>query len=232
MRLSSSYFRAVWLAGGLPVTIPSIADPKERRAVLEQLDGVILSGGDDYPGELYGEPTHPGSLPEHPKRVAVEPVVARETLEMGIPTLAVCMGVQTVAIALQGKLIQDIPDWFKAPERAGKHSPVQHRIDGGMKPAYHPIRIERGNLLFEIIGAEQFEVNSYHHQAMAPLETWPNPSKRIKTIAWSSDGIIEAIEIDDHPWYLGVQWHPERLLNRKEHLALFETLVKNAKNRK
>ena len=187
-------------------------------------------GGDDYPGEMFGEETHPLALLEDPKRVAIEPEIARWALENDLPVLAVCMGVQTLALLSGGRLIQDIPSWFADGESGTPRDSagIVHRIGEGEKPAFHGILIDAGNRLHDIIGVGELEVNSYHHQAIAPLETWEKNTLDIQVVARSADGIAEGIVVPGHRWCVGVQWHPERLYDRREHLGLFEALTVEA----
>lgn len=230
LRISISYIRSVVRAGGAPVCIPMMAEPEDLNPLLEQLDGIVLSGGDDYPGELFGEETHPSALLEDPQRVAIEPKIARWVLEKELPTLAVCMGIQTLALAYGGRLIQDIPTWFEDEEKqAGERNEIiPHRIGDGEEPAFHDVRVESGNRLHDILDVRELEVNSYHHQAVAPMETWEKNTPDFRVVARSADGVIEGAVIPGHRWCVGVQWHPERLYDRPEHLCLFEALVRES----
>jgi putative glutamine amidotransferase len=176
-------------------------------AVLDKVDGLVVTGGAfDIDPRHYGQPirTRHDGLDE--ARTATELAVARAALERGLPYLGICGGMQLMAVALGGSLIQDI-----LTERPGS---LDHEQPGDPVLPSHPIRVEPG--LEGLLGEA---VNSTHHQAIAELG-------RLKAVAWAPDGIIEAVTLPEHPFAVGVQWHPEWLSG-----VLFKALVEAALQR-
>ncbi|MGB9724641.1 MAG: gamma-glutamyl-gamma-aminobutyrate hydrolase family protein [Chloroflexia bacterium] len=206
-----AYVEAVIQAGGTPLLIPPLTEREALAALLGRLDGLILTGGLDLPPDWYGQEPHPSTKLADPRRLAGDRLLAEMALASPIPILAVCMGCQLLNIALGGDLIQDIP------------SQVAGALSHAPKETFHPVRIEPGSRLAGIVGREELEVNSSHHQAVG------RPGKGLRVVARAPDGVIEAVEGEGKRFLLGVQWHPERLSGREAHLALFRALVGAAK---
>ncbi len=209
--LSSAYTEAVVRAGGTPLILPPLIT--DFAVLLERLDGLILTGGLDLPPEWYGQEAHPNTRLADRRRLESDRVLVEAALSRSIPILAICMGCQLLNVALGGDLIQDIPTQV---EGAFPHAP---------RETFHRVRIEPGSRLAGIVGRTDLEVNSSHHQAVR----WPG--RGLRAVAWAPDGVIEAVEGDGERFLLGVQWHPERLHERPEHLALFRALVQAAEDR-
>jgi putative glutamine amidotransferase len=217
MALGIVYARAVERAGGLPVVLP----PLEGDAVaplVSQLSGVCLSGGPDLDPASYDADRDPNLGPIEPALDAFELAVAREADRLGIPILGICRGCQTLNVARGGTLHQHLPDVTDGT--------VDHRQTASGRMPTHRVRIESGSRLAEIVGAEELEVNSFHHQAVDRL------GRGLRAVAWADDGIVEAIESDGDTLYLGVQWHVETLTHLPRHARLFETLVDAASGRR
>jgi putative glutamine amidotransferase len=213
MALGMVYMRAVELAGGLPVVLPPLAS--ERVAPLvEQLAGICLSGGPDLAPAGYGAPPDPHLGPTEPALDEFELRVAEHADRLGLPILGICRGSQALNVARGGTLHQHLPDVTDGS--------VEHRQTEPGHVATHPVRIEPGSRLAQILGADETDVNSFHHQAVAGL------GRGLHAVAWAPDGTIEGVEGDEERLVLGVQWHAEGLVGRPEHLALFETLVREA----
>ncbi len=204
------YVRAVTLAGGVPVVIPPQADPAALAAALARLDGLVLIGGSDLPPQWYGQKRHPRTRPADRRRLAGDRLLVELALEGGRPLLTICLGTQLLNVALGGDLIQDIPSLVPG---ALRHAP---------RETFHPARVAPGSRLAAILGREELEVNSSHHQALGRL------GEGLRAVAWAPDGIVEAVEGLGERFLLGLQWHPERLVERPEHLALFRALVQAA----
>ena len=134
-----------------------------------------------------------------------------EIVERDLPTLAICRGIQSLNVALGGTLIQHVDDQM---------------IEEKWNDIAHTVRVEEGSKLADRIGAGVFEVNSLHHQVVGDL------GDRAVAVAWNEEGHVEALEVDGAPHVLGIQWHPELLRHRPEHLALFEHLVGDAAERR
>ena len=210
MALGIVYARAVERAGGLPVVLP----PLEGDAVaplVSQLSGVCLSGGPDLDPASYDADRDPNLGPIEPALDAFELAVAREADRLGIPILGICRGCQTLNVARGGTLHQHLPDVTDGT--------VDHRQTASGRMPTHRVRIESGSRLAEIVGAEELEVNSFHHQAVDRL------GRGLRAVAWSPDGVVEAIEEPGVGLLLGVQWHAETLVEGPAHARLFEALV-------
>lgn len=215
--LRDRYYKQIVAAGGTPVIIPPVADKEVIVNTLEQLDGLILTGGADYNPLWMGEEpsTHLHGI--NRERDLAELLTARLAFNRQIPTLGICRGIQTLAIALGGKVAQDIQE---------AASPgiviIKHAQDADRSEPTHSVRIANGSILSGIYEGETIHVNSFHHQAVAQ----PGPHFRITATA--PDGTVEAIESTEHKAVMGVQWHPEWL--EEEGRRLFKWLVDCAGN--
>ncbi len=194
-----SYVRALSGAGAAPLLIPHVTDPTRLRALYDRLDGLLLPGGGDVDPARYGQAPHEKTANVAPERDEVELALARWAVAEGKPLLAICRGIQVLDVALGGTLYQDIEAQVPG---AGKHDWYPgHPRD---KRAHH-VTISPDSRLASILGATEYAANSLHHQAIQDVA--PN----LTVVARAPDGLVEAVEIDDHPFALGVQWHPEEL---------------------
>lgn len=215
--LRDRYYKQIVAAGGTPVIIPPVADREVIVNTLEQLDGLILTGGADYNPLWMGEEpsTHLHGI--NRERDLAELLTARLAFNRQIPTLGICRGIQTLAIALGGKVAQDIQE-----EASPGTVIIKHAQDADRSEPTHSVRIADGSILSGIYEGETIHVNSFHHQAVAQ----PGPHFRITATA--PDGTVEAIESTEHKAVMGVQWHPEWL--EEEGRRLFKWLVECAGN--
>lgn len=215
--LRDRYYKQIVAAGGTPVIIPPVADKEVIINTLEQLDGLILTGGADYNPLWMGEEpsTHLHGI--NRERDLAELLTARLAFNRQIPTLGICRGIQTLAIALGGKVAQDIQE-----EASPGTVIIKHAQDADRSEPTHSVRIADGSILSGIYEGETIHVNSFHHQAVAQ----PGPHFRITATA--PDGTVEAIESTEHKAVMGVQWHPEWL--EEEGRRLFKWLVDCAGN--
>jgi putative glutamine amidotransferase len=180
------YERSVLRAGGQPQRLT----PEEG---LGGVHGLLLTGGVDVDPALYGERRHPLTQRPHRGRDEHEMALLREALARRLPLLAICRGHQLLNVALGGRLLQHIED--------GSH---QAGEDGAS--AWHRLRLLPGGLLQELYGREELWANSRHHQAVTPDRLGTG----LRVLALSPEGIVEAVQVEGHPWAVGVQWHPER----------------------
>ena len=207
MALGMPYLRAVERAGGMPVVLPPLA-PGGVDALLDRLDGIVLSGGPDLDPAAYGaRERHMRLGPTEPRLDAFELALCRAADARRMPVLGVCRGAQTLNVARGGTLHQHIEGHRQV---APAHAPV-HRVD-----------IALHSPLSRIMGACSADVNSFHHQAPDRL------GERLRVAARADDGTVEAIEDPSRTLFLGVQWHAETLVDRPQHLALFRALVRAA----
>jgi len=196
--------------GGAVVVFPA-SDPEEAAALLERLDGVILTGGGDI-DTLPATPLHAKAELMDPRRQAFDLALARAVMGASIPALGICLGMQELAVAAGAPLHQHLPD-------AGYSGLLDHR-------AAHDVAVEAGSRLAEAIGGAKARVVSHHHQAVASV---PAPFRQV---ASSSDGVVEAFELPGKRFLVGVQWHPERALDAPETRSLFHALVAAARERR
>jgi gamma-glutamyl-gamma-aminobutyrate hydrolase PuuD len=194
---------AVAAAGGVPVLLPPVPSPDAARRAVAGIDGLLLTGGADVAPSRYGAepPTAPGDL--RPDRDAWEPDLLAAALARDLPVLAICRGAQILAVATGGTLHQHVPDLVG-------HS--GHR-PGAAVLGTTPVRLAAGSLAARILGGE-VKVPCYHHQAIDRLGG-------VEAVGWADDGIVEAVELPDRRFALGVQWHPED----GDDPRLFEALV-------
>ena len=214
-QLAEGYYKSVVRAGGVPVIIPPVADTDVLINTLERLDGLLLSGGADFNPLYAGEEPSPRLGGINSERDLPELLVTQLAYNRQIPMLGICRGIQTLVMALGGKVNQDISDIAK----------VRHSQDADRSEPTHSVSIDQDSTLYNIyqdqLSDGQLFVNSFHHQAVA------DSGPRFRVVAKSSDGIIEAIESREFKSILGVQWHPE-CMSEDEGAPLFSWLVRQA----
>ena len=208
-KLGRSYYQSVVAAGGVPIIIPPVADKHVIINTLEHIDALILSGGGDINPLWAGEEPSPRLRGINQERDLPELLITRLAFNRQMPILGICRGIQTLAVALEGSVTQDISDMAR----------VKHSQDADRSVATHSVSIEKESILYSIYRQDRLMVNSFHHQAVS------DPGKRFRVIAKSADGIIEAMESCEFKPILGVQWHPECM---EEGLPLFHWLVDEA----
>ena len=185
------YWDRVREAGGEPV---DLSGPSVEAA---SLDGLMLSGGLDVAPERYGETPHPRTKRADADRDAFEAALIADMLARDLPVLAICRGSQILNVVVGGGLLQHID--------SGEHR-ADYRSEG-YPSRWHSVRLVPGSRLSGLLGADELEVNSRHHQAVLPTKV----ATDLTAVATSPDGIVEAFESNAHRWVVGVQWHPERL---------------------
>jgi putative glutamine amidotransferase len=196
--LRANYTDAIAAAGGLPVALPH--DPALAAALLDRLDGLVVTGGAfDVDPALYGAAEVHATVTLKQRRTAAELALVQGALQRDMPVLGICGGQQLLAVALGGTLIQHIPD--SVPD-ALEHEQPNPRDQPG-----HSVAVTGGTLLARIVGTAQMQVNSAHHQAVAT----PGPHAVVNAVA--PDGVVEGVEDTHHRFCLGVQWHPEFLID-------------------
>jgi putative glutamine amidotransferase len=216
--LLAGYTDGVFAAGGLPQPVPVPRDYDEHLLdeLLAHCDGLILTGGFDLPPSLFGQSPHAKTIPLHERRARFEIDLLRRADQNRIPIFATCLGHQAAHVARGGRLIQHVDDLGLTP-------PVTHYLPKDVS-AFHHVQIHPGSRLAQIVGNTRLEVNSRHHQ----IVDGECLGTGLRTVATSADGVVEASEDCDGRFLLTVQWHPEDLLDRPEHLRLFATLVQEA----
>ena len=212
--LGITYVTSVIKAGGLPFLIPLDFPLDELTFIRENFDGLLLTGGGDVETARYGGKEHPSVGCVWPIRDEIESRLYHLALETNWPTFAICRGIQIMNVAAGGKLFSDIPD--QVPNVKYNH---QQPVGTPRDFVVHTVSVEPGSLLHQITGRDCLPVNSFHHQAVSV------PGEGLKVSAVSEDGIIEALENPDHPFMLGVQWHPECMQQYDEQMKLFRAFV-------
>ncbi len=209
-KLGQGYYQSVVAAGGVPMIIPPVEDVNTLVNTLDHIDALILSGGADINPLFGGDEPSPRLGGINRQRDLPELMITRLAYNRQIPILAICRGIQTLAVALGGKVAQDI-----SIQASIKHSQEADRAE-----QTHSIKIAEDSILHRLYGEEKIYVNSFHHQAVK--ET----GDKFRVVAKSPDGIIEAMESSEYKSIIGVQWHPECLDEGK---PLFRWLVEEAK---
>jgi gamma-glutamyl-gamma-aminobutyrate hydrolase PuuD len=219
--LNASYIRAVERAGGVPVLLTPYHSPAALAALWHRLRGIVLTGGGDVAPARFGEAPHPATALISEERDALElELVTRRAIADAVPLLAICRGLQVLNVALNGTLHQHVPDAFGET--------IAHSQDGPRHARTHEVTVEPGSLLARVAGADRLRVNSFHHQAIRDL------GDGLRAVAWADDKVIEAAELPGAPGFvLGVQWHPEELIeDDPAAVRLFETLIAAAAQRR
>ncbi len=203
---NSSYIRAVINAGGVPFLIPLEARDEVLRDLFAQASGILLTGGGDIAPQFLGEASHLALNDVQSARDELEFTLVRWALEESKPMFGICRGIQVMNVAAGGSLYQDIASLCP---NADKHD---YSFSQGYPLDFlaHPVDIETGSRLSVVLKSDHVQVNSSHHQALKEV------AATYRTVAHSPDGIIEGIEAPDHPFVIGVQWHPEELVTSQE----------------
>ena len=225
-KLGKGYYQSVIAAGGVPVIIPPSADKEVLMNTLDHIDALILSGGADINPLYCGEEPVPGLRGINQERDLPELLITRLAYNRQLPILGICRGIQTLAVALGGKVEQDISLPPTPSLRGG--GLVKHSQDADRSEPTHSITVEPDSTLYNIYstppqregdGGRLLLVNSFHHQAVS------DAGDKFRVVATAKDGVIEAIESTEFKSILGVQWHPECM---EEGLPLFQWLVGEA----
>ncbi|HEU4451188.1 MAG TPA: gamma-glutamyl-gamma-aminobutyrate hydrolase family protein [Gaiellaceae bacterium] len=200
--------RPVALAGGVPLVLPRM-DGDFLDDALAACDAVLVGGGRDIDPARYGQEPTEHLAPTEPLRDAFELELVERTLDRGLPLLGMCRGIQILNVALGGTLVQDVslkPEWADHPSDRGWKAwkEVERASLAGEDevPPHprHPIAIEPGSRLHAALGAEEAEVDSFHHQAVDEV------APGLTVVARAPDGVVEAVEVDGEPYVLAVQW--------------------------
>ncbi len=194
-----AYVDAIEASGGLCVVLPNTA-PAAAGALLDRIDGLVLTGGDDPHPRAFGEQPHPRIDVVDERRDLFEYALVTEALERDLAVFGICRGVQMMNIALGGDIFQDLVTQAEHP--------ICHSQRTVEDAPWHDLVVAPGTVLHEAVGAKSIAVNSFHHQSCRGL------GQGLVASAWTSDGLVEALEHPSRSWFLGVQWHPELLPGR------------------
>ncbi len=207
-KVNQGYVDALTRAGALPLLLP-VLDPALADEVVADMDGLLLTGGGDISPSWYGQEPVPEVYGVDLDRDRWELALITAARAAGLPILGVCRGAQILNVAAGGSLIQDLPSVSQESHglRVREHDEV------------HPVGIEPGSMLADVVGSERLGVNSLHHQSLALV------GRGLRAVAWSPDGVIEAVESAERAPILAVQWHPELMIDHPRHQLLFDWLV-------
>jgi putative glutamine amidotransferase len=209
-----AYVQSVKNAGGLPVLIPNWLERRQIEALRSRLDGILLSGGGDIDPQRFGGKAHARVYGIEPERDSLEAQLVEIAVRTDWPILGICRGIQVMNVTLGGTLYTHIQDQLAG---AQKHD---YFPDYPRSLLSHPVRVEASSRLAELLGETQVAVNSLHHQGIEHL------APVLRPLAWSTpDELVEAAELPDHPFGLGVQWHPEWLQEHEPMRRLFQAFV-------
>ena len=215
-QLYSGYYEGISQAGGLPFLIPAL-ESSYASDIISRLNGLVLTGGQDVDSYLFGEEPHPKVGRMNPYRDELEIALCKEAVIHNIPVLGICRGAQIMNVAMGGTIYQDIESQVEDAKL------ICHDQQAPKWFGIHEVEIGDGSSLREIFGAKVIRTNSFHHQAIR------RPGEMLIAVGHTRDGIVEAIETKDHSFYIGVQWHPERMLNKDINaLKLFQAFIRAA----
>lgn len=216
-KLNKAYIEAVTSAGGLAIVLPIISEQGIIGEYIDEIDGLLLTGGVDIDPLLYGENPLPVNGELDPLRDYFELELLSYADQAELPILGICKGCQILNVAMGGTLYQDL---YKQ-----KKTVFKHFQDAPRWYPTHGINIEGNSYLYKIINKKNTKVNSIHHQGIKDV------SSDFNITAQADDGVIEAIEKKDGRFVIGVQWHPEIMWeNEKENFYLFTEFIRQSKN--
>ena len=210
-----AYAQAIAKAGGVPILIPLDLSEDALQRLITRIDGILFTGGGDVHPEHNGSTMNNLCQSVDADRDRIEIFLLRQIIQAPKPFLGICRGCQIINVGLGGTLYADIS--------TQRPKSMEHRRSRRVMFA-HPVKLKEGSQLAQIMGAEEFEVNSRHHQSIEIL------AAGLKAVAVAPDGIIEAIELPGYAglFGLGVQWHPEDSLGHKPARDLFSAFVQAA----
>ncbi|MCB9076787.1 MAG: gamma-glutamyl-gamma-aminobutyrate hydrolase family protein [Anaerolineaceae bacterium] len=220
---NKSYTDAILQAGGIPILIPVEVNGYQLMEIFNRVDGILFSGGGDVDPAFYNEKPAVDNLSDIQKERDIHELeLMRLTMEQQKPFFAICRGIQVMNVAVGGTLWQDVTKQY--------HNPIRHDFyyTDNRFPRYfiaHEVNVEKSSLLGQILDSERIPVNSLHHQGIKEI------SPVLRIAACADDGLVEALEVIDHPFGLGVQWHPEELVD--EHSSarkIFEAFIEATRN--
>lgn len=220
---NTAYLNAVQQAGGLPILIPLNLTDEQLDMLIEQVDALLFAGGGDIDPNYYQQSPQVDNLTDiQPERDDTELRLMRLATETKMPFLAICRGIQIMNVANGGTLWQDIPS--QRPECIRHDYFYDSEVSYPRHHIAHEMRLNGASRLRDIVQTDCFAVNSLHHQNVR--EVAPN----LKAVGQAQDGLIEVLEAIDHPFGIGVQWHPEELVNHEETARkLFKAFIEAAR---
>jgi Predicted glutamine amidotransferases len=210
--LQHSYVNAVVTAGGVAIPIPSILPEEDLRQLYTQLNGILFTGGGDVSLDYFPGSPHPRIDDVDDARDTTEISLMRASVNDGKPLLGICRGAQVMNVALGGTLYTHIIDQLKGA--------IDHDYPGNLRRAIvHPVNVDETSRSAEIFGETLLNVNSLHHQGLKDI------APGLRVVGHAPDGLVEVVELPDHPYAVAVQWHPEWLTDQQPMRNLFKSFV-------
>jgi putative glutamine amidotransferase len=214
--VSDLYIQAILRAGGVPLLIPNGLSQAQVEALRSRIDGILLTGGGDIDLSYFNGKPHPRVYGIEKRRDETEIALVNCAASTGWPFLGICRGIQVINVALGRTL----------------YTHIQDQLPGALKHDYFPnyprdylahrVSLAKGSSLQKIIGAAGIETNSLHHQGLDQI------GRDLRVSANAPDGLVEAVELESHPFGLGVQWHPECMPDSPRMQAIFKCFVEAA----
>lgn len=212
------YMLGIEYAGGIPVMLPLTTDKESLHQLAKTFDGFLFTGGHDISPSLYGAKKSPFCGECSRERDWMEQQLLEFILQLDKPILGICRGIQLLNVVLGGTLYQDLPTEHP--------SSIEHHQQPPYDIPVHTVKLEKNSPLYELLKKDDLSVNSYHHQAVKEL------SPKLKAMAYSPDGLIEAVWMPQTQFVWAVQWHPE-FCYRTHHISqqIFEKFLAHTKNK-
>jgi putative glutamine amidotransferase len=207
-----SYVRAIMQAGGMPILIPSIFGEEDFMELYSRLAGILFTGGGDISLDYFRGDLHPRISEVDLNRDIVELGLMKVAANDGKPLLGICRGAQVMNVALGGTLYTHIYDQLKGA--------LDHAYPGDLRRTLvHPVNVNEESRAAEIFGETLLNVNSLHHQGLKDI------APPLRAVGHAPDGLVEVVEMPDHPYAVAVQWHPEWLTDQVPMQRLFKSFV-------
>ncbi|CEG22197.1 Gamma-glutamyl-gamma-aminobutyrate hydrolase PuuD [Planococcus massiliensis] len=218
--LDPVYGKAILQAGGLPLIVP-IVDEEDIPLLCERLDGLIVTGGGDINPTLYGEEPHIRLGAVYPGSDQYEKELILNFLELDKPFIGMCRGMQMLNVSLGGTIYQDLEAQYEG-------TLYQHKQMAMRTHRTHSVTLEDDSRLIKIMEEKTFNVNSFHHQGIKDV------SDKLKVAGRAADGLVEALESENHQFVMGIQWHPEEFALQGDEASkkIFERFVKECRKDK
>jgi len=213
--VSKIYGESIRKASGIPVMPVTPKEEFEFERIYETMDALLLPGGEDVNPLIYNEEKKPYTDDIDYDRDAIDFKLIDIARKKGVPILGICRGMQIINIYFGGTLFQDVKKEYSSIVEHDNHD--THERDF---PA-HAVRLAHTSKLYSILRIDYSKVNGLHHQGIHEI------GKGLVATAWADDGLIEAIEKPDEPFIIGVQWHPEELVDHMWEY-IFNTFVETA----
>ncbi len=224
------YANAIVNAGGAPLLLPLSDNPHVYETLFPLIDGFVLTGGNDIDPARYGAIRDSGKITDHtPMREELEYLILSYAYRFDLPLMGICRGMQMINVCLGGTLYRDLDDQFPGIVRPGINdhiSKLPKLVHWQPKPYSDPthiVNIVPDSKLGQLLNAQQIMVNSMHHQGVCDLST------RVRAVAYASDGLVEAIEVLNRNFMIGVQWHPEFFKGNHRMACVFKALIEAAR---